>query len=406
MKLSKQLAPLLEDEKLNSALSVFPKIRPVTKSKAERLIALMDVYKMYIPNETTVEMYNRMYLSVLCSLEKKNTLEEVKLLNDNYRSMKSISRHGVIGGLDAFKLTGNAGVGKTSMIQRCIQIITHGRTIKTNDPQREIIPILEIETVSDCSIKNLLYSILIKVDEKLGTNYYSANNSLQTTTDSLLAAVSNVLTNHVCLLCIDEIERIVENKKGIVLLNYLTQLINQSNVCICFVGTDPVNKFFEMKEYLARRMIGISAKGMNYDEEFYSFCQHLFEYQYTDEKANLNGELVRWFYDHSNGLPSMLVSLFVETQKNIIISGEQKLTIEALNRTYKTHFTTMANYIGAKVPKSKTRQSPSNKEVKVTLLPDKGIVQNSLFRDIAKQAKKDVGKAISLLSTNISVEFL
>ncbi len=232
-----QLEPMLEDKELIDSLTVLPTLKTNLRLKSERLMALNDVYKIFIPSKTTVDIYNRLYLSVINSLEKKNTINETKLLNDNYRLIKGLSRQGVIGGLDSFKLTGDPGVGKTSSIQRCISVITKDKIIKTIKPYREIIPILEIETVSDCSIKNLLYSILIKVDEKLETNFYISNNSQHTTIDLLLAAVSNVLTNHVALLCIDEIERVVENKKGITILNYLTQLINQSNISICVIGT-------------------------------------------------------------------------------------------------------------------------------------------------------------------------
>ena len=68
-----------------------------------------------------------------------------------------VSRYSVIGWLDSFKLTGNPGVEKTSSIHRCISVITKDKIIKIKKPYREIIPILEIETLSDCSIKNLLY---------------------------------------------------------------------------------------------------------------------------------------------------------------------------------------------------------------------------------------------------------
>lgn len=190
--LMKQLPPMLNDEELIEALKVVPKYKEGLIKKDERLVALMDVYKLYMPFPATVEIYRRLYLAVLGSLEKKNTIEETRLLNDNYRFTKGLNRFGVIGGLDSFRLTGNAGVGKTSAVQRCIEVITEGRIIKTNKPVREIIPILEVETVSDCSIKNLLYSILIKVDEILGTKFYKSNNSQHTTTDVLLALLQVV----------------------------------------------------------------------------------------------------------------------------------------------------------------------------------------------------------------------
>ena len=399
---TKQIPSMLTDQELVAALTVLPEYQDKLISKSERLVALMDVYKIYIPTKHSVEIYNRLYLSLVSSLEKKNTISEVRLLNNNYLMMKGFKRYGVIGGLDSFKVTGNPGVGKTSAIQRCIEIITHNKIIKTKKPYREIIPILEVETVSDCSIKNLLYSILIKIDEKLGTTFYESNNSLQTTTDTLLSAVANVLSNHVALLCIDEIERVVENKRGITLLNYLTQLINQSNISICFIGTEPSNQFFEMKEYLARRTLGISLKRMEFDEHFYSFCKVLFSYQYTLNKVEFSSGFAHWLYDHSGGLPSMLVSLFVEAQRQAILNGQEKLDMGIFEEVFKSNFSNMLSFIDVQV----LRRSNVLKEDSVSLVtpvPNNG---PQIFKKVSQIAYKDTEKAIQLLKDWVAVEFI
>ena len=398
----KQLPPMLNDDWLIKELTVLPEYKSGLIEKGDRLTALLDIYKIYIPSSTTIDIYNRLYLSVLGSLEKKNTIIETQILNDNYRFIKGLNRYGVIGGFDSFKLTGNAGVGKTSAVQRCIDVITQNRIIKTNKPYREIIPILEVETVSDCSIKNLLYSILIKVDEKLDTKFFKSNKSQQTTVDILLAAVSNVLTNHVALLCIDEIERVVENRKGITLLNYLTQLINQSNISICFIGTEESNQFFEMKEYLARRTVGISLKKMEYDGVFMSFCRVLFSYQYTLNKVEFNSEFSHWLYNHSNGLPSMLVSLFVEAQRDAIISGKEKLDIEIFENVFKRNFSTMAQYIDIKTIK---HYMPRKKD-SLGLENSSQVECSNIFQKASQIANKDINKAIMLLKEYIAVEFI
>ena len=398
----KQLPPMLNDDWLVKELTVLPKYKSGLIEKSDRLTALLDIYKIYIPSNTTLDIYNRLYLSVLGSLEKKNTIVETQILNDNYRFIKGLNRYGVIGGFDSFKLTGNAGVGKTSAVERCIDVITQNRIIKTTKPYREIIPILVVETVSDCSIKNLLYSILIKVDEKLNTKFFLSNKSQQTTVDILLAAVSNVLTNHVALLCIDEIERVIENKKGITLLNYLTQLINQSNISICFIGTEESNQFFEMKEYLARRTIGVSLKKMEYGEFFTNFCKVLFSYQYTLNKVEFNSELSHWLYNHSNGLPSMLITLFVEAQREAIISGKEKLDIDTFEKVFKENFSTMAQYIGIKTVR---HYMPTKKDF-IRLENNTSVNCFNVFQKTSQIANKDINKAIVLLKECVAVEFI
>ncbi len=203
-RIKEQLNKYLSSEELIKALTVLPHYQEGLIEMPDRLTALIDVYKLYIPNKITLYVYNRLYMAILNSLEKKSTLLEVSLQNDNFRAIKGLKRYGLVGGLESFKITGTAGLGKTSSVQRCADIIAD-KILISQKPYREIIPILFIECVSDGSFKSLLYAILQGVDRLLGTNYFVANNYVTATTDALLAAVSNVLINHVALLVIDEI---------------------------------------------------------------------------------------------------------------------------------------------------------------------------------------------------------
>ena len=266
---SNQLNKLLTGDELIKELMVLPPHKNDIFDKSDRLIALLDIYQIFIPNQSTIEIYNRLYIAVLSSLDKKENIEEVKNLNRNYRIIQGQRRYGVIGGLESFKITGSAGLGKTTNVQRCSEIIS-SKVIKRERPLREIIPILFVECVADGSFKSLLYSILQTVDSILGTTYFISNKHQTTTIDVLLSAVSSVLVNHVGLLVIDEIERVAnDSKKGETLINYLTQLVNQSNISICFVGNESANRYFESKEYMARRTLGLSMCKMTYDKYYY-----------------------------------------------------------------------------------------------------------------------------------------
>lgn len=400
--LKEQLNRYLSGEELIKALTILPPYRNGLVEVADRLTALLDVYKIFIPNRRAVDIYNRLYMAILNSLEKKNTLLEVGLQNDNFRAIKGLKRYGVIGGLESFRVTGTAGLGKTSTVQRCSDIIAN-KILVSDNPYREIIPVLFIECVADGSFKSLLYAILQEVDRLLGTTYFKANRRDTTTVDALLAAVSNVLINHVAVLVIDEVERVAnDSRKGITLINYLTQLVNQSNIAICFVGNESSNRYFETKEYLSRRMIGISISKMDYDEYYYNFVRILFNYQYTLHKVEYNAELARLLYKLSNGIPSMLISLFTETQRNGILSGTEQLTPSAFEATFKDNFSTMAPYIELdKVNVSVKKEVVEVKEDKVVPIDE----QYLLYR-IREQSGRDLNKFISLLKDNISVEFI
>lgn len=402
--LSKQLNEFLSGEKLLKSMVVLPEYKSGLDSVQERLVALLDIYKLYVPALTTLEIYNRLYLSVLSALDKKNTIEEVRLLNNNFKrhTIPISKRYGVIGGLDSFKILGTAGLGKTSSIQRCIDLISDKNLLINENPYREIIPILMVECVADGSFKNLLFSILKAIDIRLGTNYFEANNRPTMNIDTLLIMTSNVLTNHVCVLVIDEIERVAnDSRKGDTLVNYLTQLVNQSNVSICFVGNESANKYFSNKEYLSRRTIGIELKKMEYDENFYRFCELLFKYQYTKTKVVFDSSYASLIYKLTNGITSMIISLFVEAQKHSIINGIEELTLDVIKDTFKKYFSTMLPHIEINDIKSKT-QTKAN----TLILEDTNEFNNEdLFEQVRRKCDKDFDKAIYLLREKVIVEF-
>jgi hypothetical protein len=220
----------------------------------------------------------------------------------------------------------------------------------------------------------------------------------------LLAAVSNVLINHVALLVIDEIERVAnDSKRGETLINYLTQLVNQSNVAICFVGNESANRYFATKEYMSRRTIGVSIQRMEYDEAFYKFLNTLFKYQYTKEKIELTPELARTIYKLTNGAPAMIVSLFVETQRSVILNGTEKLDSRAFEVVFRTNFTNMLPYLDLgqekTIPTKKptSQISPPKKEPKTS---------DNLFVGTAKVAGKNAATMLTMLAEYVNVEFI
>lgn len=391
-------------DELIEQLTVLPEYNHNAITIPERLIALLDVYKIFIGNKTTVDIYNRLYLALINSLDKKNSLLETELINDNFRVIKGIKRYGVIGGVESFRITGTSGLGKTSSVHRCSDVITGNRVLICDKPYREIIPILFVECVADGSFKSLLYSILQEVDTKLGTTYFISNKHQTTTVDVLLAAVSNVLINHVALLVIDEIERVAnDSKRGQTLINYLTQMVNQSNIAICFVGNESANRYFEMKEYMSRRTIGLSMHKMEYDESFYNFLITLFKYQYTLNKIELTAEISRVLYRLTDGAPSMVVSLFVETQKYVILNGHEKLDVKAFETVFRDNFSNMIPYLNLKPDEriSRKKATPMIKE-------SSGSTNefDNLFSNVTKTTNKNIGMAISILKEKVNVEFI
>ena len=69
----KQLSPMKTGKELLSSMTVLPPYDPniCTQSPTDRLMALSAFYDVYIPSSMSIEIYSKLYLALLRSLQKK-----------------------------------------------------------------------------------------------------------------------------------------------------------------------------------------------------------------------------------------------------------------------------------------------------------------------------------------------
>ena len=273
--------PMLTGEELNNALRIIPEyddsIR--TNDKSTRLIALSELYNIYIPSRMSEEIYSKLYLALLRSLNKKDTINAVRQANENYKAVHQKSYQGIIGGSDSFTIIGCSGIGKSSAISRAVDLITDKSFVEFNNTK--ICPVVVVQCPFDSSVKGLAFEILRNIDDVLETKYYSNALRSHATTDVLIGIISQVSLYHIGLLIIDEIQNVASSKNGKTFINALTQLINNSGVSICMVGTPECKVFFEQQLQLARRSMGLEYTPLQYDYYFENFCRTVFRFQYT-----------------------------------------------------------------------------------------------------------------------------
>lgn len=229
----------------------------------------------YTSDFVCIEIYNKMYLATMLSLKKKNSQLAIKQKNSNFMAMQGKAEYrGIIGGSDSFTIIGTSGIGKSSAIQKSIELISSNKLLKCDNTK--IIPCVQVQCPFDASPKGMLMSVLKAVDDALDTDYYMKSQKRSVTTDILIGSVAQVCINHIGLLVIDEIQHVYGHKNGIMLINMITQLINVSGVSICLVGTEESISFFERSPQLARRTIGLKYNPLPYDDYFKEFCELVF----------------------------------------------------------------------------------------------------------------------------------
>ena len=76
-------------DSLINALEVLPGYNPEIRNSdaSVRLMALSDLYKVYIPSQMSLEIYSKLYLALLRSMQKKGTKLAVQQQNQNYRAI-------------------------------------------------------------------------------------------------------------------------------------------------------------------------------------------------------------------------------------------------------------------------------------------------------------------------------
>lgn len=394
-------------EILNAALSVIPAYDDsiCNKDIPTRLMALSDLYKLYIPSQMSMEIYSKLYLALLRSMQKKGTNTAIKQHYENHKGIIGQEYNGIVGGSDSFTIIGCSGIGKSSAISRAITLISENRIIEIEKPYAKVIPCLIVQCPFDSSVKGLLLEILRKVDEVLETNYYNyCIKSRASTTDMLIGLVSSIALNHIGILIVDEIQNVVNSKNGKNLVGMLTQLINNSGISICMVGTPECTVFFEQAMQLARRSVGLQYNSLCYDEYFETLCETVFNYQYVIHKTEISPAIIKWLYEHSAGVISVVISLIHDAQEIAILTGKEIFNIETLNMAYKQRLNLLHSYIYTTDIKSKTtkprKRNPATNRDDIKI----GIINNVSIVEIAKKAKAKNINIVSLLRNYFAVE--
>ena len=400
------LPPMLTGDELMKALAVYPPYDPSIKEKsaAERLVALTSLYDIYHPSRMSAEIYSKIHLATLRSLQKKQSITAVRQLAANKKMMMQQQGRGIISGADCFTIIGKSGIGKSSAVWRAISLIGANKIIEWDEPFQKVIPCLVVQCPFDSSVKNLLLSILYGIDEILGTKYYQTALRTHATTDMLLASVSSACLNHIGTLFIDEIQSVVASKNGRNLVNCVTQLLNMSGISVVMIGTRESQIFFESAYQVGRRTLGLVYDNLAYDAYYKDFCRLLFSYCYVQNEPVLNEAVTAWLYEHSSGGNiALTVALVYGASEIAILSGKERLNVATLSEAYEKRLSNMHGFVEPYI--RLTHSKPSKAKATVPEPMEQNVLADApnlmaIAATRAKEAKEDI---VELLKKHIPV---
>lgn len=362
--LTVQMPKMMMGKELEEAMLSLPMYDPSVchADAAARLVALNDMMEVYVPSQMSCEIYSKIYLSMLHSLRKKQTVDAVRQGNQNFRRIQGLSYNSVLGGADSFSIIGPSGIGKSTALAKSIALSGGEQIIMTKEPYAQIIPCINVQCPHDCSVKGLLLAILSQVDVMTGSGYQHNAVKNRASIDSLIGTVSQVALNNILLIVIDECQNICRNKNGVNLVASMTQLINSSGVSICMVGLPETEMFFGQEMQLARRSVGLSYTALPYDSYFIKFCEVLFSYQYVADRAKCTPELTELLYECSGGIIAILVSLIMEAQQIAILSGKEELNKETILLAYQERLKNVQGFVHVNKKRRSQTSFVSNKK--------------------------------------------
>jgi hypothetical protein len=172
------------------------------------------------------------------------------------------------------------------------------------------------------------------------------------------------------------------------------------------VGTPESVIFFEQALQLARRSLGLHYGALEYNPFFYDFCKTLFEYQYTKHKTDISDSVVRWLYEHSGGILSIVVSLIHDGQEIAILNGSEKLNLQALNEAYKKRLTMIHGYIEPTITRKSQTSSRKQKADEYTSTTETAADTKNVIANIVTVAKEKCVDVVGLLQEKITVEVI
>ena len=359
MKIAEYLPPMLDGEVLNETVMHLPVYtREIIEAPVpQRLLALNDIYEIYIPTDMTREIYTRLYMAMYRSLQRKDTKEAIIQANHNFRMKKTgVSSSSVIGGSDCLTIIGDSGIGKSRAISEVLKVIAGDNQIETEKPFRKVVPCISVQTPFDSSVKSLLLEILKEADLHLETNFYDQAIRSKATTDVLIMTVSQVALEHLGMIVVDEIQNVIKAKQGRNLVGCLTQLINYSGIAIVMVGTPECIDFFESEMYLGRRAVGLRYGPLKYNETFQKICEYLFSLYYVRQAPILTEDLCAWLWSKTQGNISALIGMIAGAQELAILSGREELNKEALQEAYDTRLASLQVFLRPKETKQTARK--------------------------------------------------
>ncbi|TPE54266.1 ATP-binding protein [Maribrevibacterium harenarium] len=309
------------------------------------MLRIMDGFlyptKAHLQLEQTIStMIRQGYLSRnIANKSYQETLNRTEKLTDDTRNA----------GNEALvsSVIGCSGAGKSTAVEAVLsgypQVITH--------PTYQHVQIvwLKVECPHDASVKSLCINFFRALDEALDNNglYEKQYVKPRANTEMLLGDFARIAALHsIGLLVIDEIQHLERSSSSNVsdrILRFFVQLTNTIKLPILFVGTPKAYELLATSMRSARRASQFgsinwnrfnttdrSGKGSDWDR----FFSQLWVLQWFKSPQPLTDEVKTLFWDYSQGIAHVAVTLFYLCQTRAVTVGREVISRDLVETVF------------------------------------------------------------------------
>jgi hypothetical protein len=347
------LPPLLDKQTIIKKLMLPISFKAEERSldSSYRLHMVQRLYKLFQPLPIHIDIWNMVFSLLYQGYIARNPFDKDYRRYINRTGKQIINRTYDINSRANFRTTascatliGYSGMGKTTTINRILsnipQIIVHNHYNGQHFNQIQLSHLI-LQTPHNSSLKALTLQFFMKVDELLGTNTFQKHVSRNLSTDAMLPLMGQVAHNiGLGMLVIDEIQHL-QNRGVQQMMNYFVTLMNSFGVPVLFIGT-PASYFIFQNEFrIARRVSGngeIIWNNMENDKEFRFLLESIWKYQWNRKFTPLTEEMIKVFYQETQGVSDLIIKLFTNVQSVAIKSGKEEFTISMVKKVAKEQF--------------------------------------------------------------------
>lgn len=242
----------------------------------------------------------------------------------------------------SFSLFGVSGMGKSTALERALSF--YPRALNHTDHHFLQLVWLKVDCPMDGSLKQLLWSIVEKIDAILNTNH-KEDIGRSTTTDKLILDVAKIAAKyHLGVLVVDEIQHLLD-ASGVgpaKMLNFFVTFANEVKVPFVVLGTPKARNFLDKLFREARRLSDHGSTtwdrmmpGQNWEY----FLKALWKYQWLQKVEGLSPELSEAMYVQTQGINALVVRLFQLVQLQAMRDKSERITVGLIKKVAKEKFT-------------------------------------------------------------------